>query len=307
MSKRVLVFGSYVTDLSSRIQSFPKPGQTVKAREFRLGPGGKGSNQAVAANRAGADVTFVTKLGDDLLGNQTLDFYGKEGLDTQNILIEKGGQTGSALIMVDESTAQNRIVVVGGACEQVTDQDVEKISGLLDQTDIFLTQLETNIEPVYKLLETAKKKGLLTVLNPAPAQVIDKEYMKSVDIIIPNETEAEFLTGVTVVDYDTAKQAAQALFDQGVKGVVITLGKRGAYAAYQGEEKLVSAVDCGSAVDTTGAGDAFIGGMVAALADGKGFFDAVNYGSVTAGIAVTRKGTAPAMPYKQEISRYYQI
>ncbi len=307
MSKRVLVFGSYVTDLSSRIQTFPKPGQTVKGREFHLGPGGKGSNQAVAANRAGADVTFVTKLGDDLLGTQTLDFYSKEGLDTRNILIEKGGQTGSALIMVDESTAQNRIVVVGGACEQVNDQDVEKISGLLDQTDIFLTQLETNIEPVYKLLKAAKQKGILTILNPAPAQVIDKEYMKSVDIIIPNETEAEFLTGITVTDHDTAKQAAQALLEQGAKGVVITLGKRGAYATYQGEEKLVSAVDCGAAVDTTGAGDAFIGGMVAALADGKDFFDAVNYGSVTAGIAVTRKGTAPAMPYKKEISQYYQV
>lgn len=305
MSKRVLVFGSYVTDLSSRISSFPKPGQTVKGTEFRLGPGGKGSNQAVAASRAGADVTFVTKLGDDLFGNQSIHFYQQEELNAENIIIEKGGQTGSALIMVDETTSQNEIVVVSGTCEQITEEDIQKTSALLDQTDIFLTQLETNIEPVYRLLHLSKSKGILTVLNPAPAQQIDPEYLQYIDILVPNETEAEFLTGIPVTDHQTARTAAQELLRQGIKSVVITLGKQGAYAIQDGQEQLITAVNCGPAVDTTGAGDAFIGGMVAALADGKGFFDAIRFGTVTAGIAVTRKGTAPAMPYEAEIRRHY--
>lgn len=306
MSKRVLVFGSYVTDLSSRTEAFPKPGQTIKGFEFRAGPGGKGFNQAVAASRAGADVTFVTKLGDDFLGRETFRFCNTEALNSEHVIIQKGAQTGTALIMVDESTAQNQIVVVGGACEQITDEDVNKVSVLLDRADIFLTQLETNIEPVYDLLLQAKGKGIRTIVNPAPARHLKPEYMQYIDLLIPNEVEAEYLTGITVHDCESARQAVQKLLLLGVGGVIITLGKRGAFAFVNGEEKMIAATDCGTAVDTTGAGDAFIGGLVAALAKEMALFDAVDYGSVVAGIAVTRKGTAPAMPFQSEISRFYQ-
>ena len=305
MSKKILVFGSYVTDLSSRVPNFPIPGQTIKGSEFHLGAGGKGSNQAVAAIRAGADIRLVTKIGGDLLGQQALDFYNEEGL-SNDVIVEQDAQTGCALILVDKTTSQNQIVVVSGACDEITKDDENKAAILLEDSDIFLTQLETNIEPVYNLLSIAKDKKILTILNPAPAQIIDQTYMKCIDIIIPNETEAELLTGITVTDIETAGEAAQCLFQQGVqKGVVITLGKQGVYAIFEGEEQLFDAIDCGKAVDTTGAGDAFIGGMTAALADGKTFFEAVKYGNVTAGIAVTRKGTACAMPHKSEIDNYY--
>ena len=301
MKKRVLVFGSYVTDLCGRTNRLPEAGETVKGNYFKHGPGGKGSNQAVAAHRAGADVTFITKLGNDSFGKEALEFYRSENMSTDHIVIDNERSTGAALIIVNEETAQNQIVVIGGACENFGDEDMPAILKELELSDIVLLQLETNIESVKTLLSFTKTHNVYTVLNPAPAQQLDEEYLRCVDVITPNETEAQHLTGVQVTDIDSARLAAKELLGKGIGKVVITMGESGVYATDGESEKLLGIVTCGEIVDTTGAGDAFSGGMVAALAYGYGFFDAVKYGNVVAGISVTRYGTAPAMPYKEEI------
>lgn len=304
-SKRVLVFGSYVTDLSGRAGCFPKPGETIKGSCFRLGPGGKGSNQAVAAKRAGADVTLITKLGNDILGRRALEFYENEKMATDSILIDDSNDTGAALIVVNEQTLENQIVVIGGACENFVEEDMPGILRQVAQADILLLQLETNMEPVRAILKYARECGTFIVLNPAPAQILEDELYRCVNIITPNETEAQFLTGVPVADQNSAQKAARELIRKGVEKVVITMGGKGAYANDRKQEQFFDAVVCGAVVDTTGAGDAFSGGMVAALAQGFEFFDAVMYGSAVAGIAVTRQGTAPVMPYCEEIDKVF--
>lgn len=306
MNKQVLVFGSYVTDLCGRTHCIPKAGETVKGHYFKMGPGGKGSNQAVAAKRGGADVTFITKLGNDPLGRQALEFYKTEHLDGDGILIDTEAQTGAALIVVNEATAQNQIVVIGGACEHFTQEDMPGILTKVEQADILLLQLETNLEPVRAILKHAKRHGVLTVLNPAPAQPLEDEYFACVDILTPNETEAQFYTGIQVVDQASARDASKMLIARGVGKVVITMGGNGCYACDGQTERMIDIVDCGEPLDTTGAGDAFSGGLAAALAKGRDFYDAVLFGSCTAGLAVMRLGTAPAMPCCEEIERVYE-
>jgi len=305
MGKRVLVFGSYVTDLCARTNRFPKPGETVKGNYFKLGPGGKGSNQAVAAHRAGANVTFITKLGNDTLGKQALDFYRAEKMSTEHILIDNELATGAALIAVNEETSQNQIIVIGGACENFTESDMPKILREVESADILLLQLEINAKPIRQVLKHAKKHGLLTVLNPAPAKILEKELYELVDIITPNETEAQVLTDIQVSNRHSAREAAQALLKKGVRKVVITLGEQGAFAGDEENERFYDIIPSGTVLDTTGAGDAFSGGLVAALAGGIDFFDAVTYSSIVAGISVTKHGTAPSMPHKAEIDRRF--
>jgi len=306
MKKRVFIFGSFVTDLTARIEIFPEVGETVKGQNFCMGPGGKGSNQAVAANRAGADVSFVTRLGKDALGRAALDFYKAEGFNTKDVIIDEEYPTGAALIVVNDTTAQNQIVVIGGACDHFNDSEMPDILNKLKQFDILLLQLETNLEPVKVLLKEAKKRGILTILNPAPAQSLEEEYLRCIDIITPNETEAQTLTGVEMGDKDGIRKAAAELLVSGVGKVIITLGDDGAYANDGKDERFFDIVKYDTPVDTTGAGDAFNGGLAAALARGLDFFDAVLYGSTVAGIAVTRHGTAPAMPYEAEIEEVFK-
>ncbi|GHT66589.1 ribokinase [Bacteroidia bacterium] len=306
MTKKICVFGSFVTDLTARTEKFPKPGETVKGKSFKMGPGGKGSNQAVAAKRAGADVTFITRLGDDALGRQALEFYKNENMSVDAILIDKENPTGAALISVNESTAQNEIVVVSGACEHFTEEELPDILELVGHSDIVLLQLETNYEPVQAILKFAKENNIVTILNPAPAGILPAEFMQCVDIITPNETEAEVITGISVTDENSAQNAANTLIGMGAGKVVITLGDKGCYA-YDGlSGRLIGVVNAGKVVDTTGAGDAFSGGLAAAISFGMDFFTAVRYASTVAGLSVTKQGTAPAMPYKSEIDEIFR-
>ena len=303
--KKIVVFGSYVTDLCIRTGQFPKPGETVKGHSFSMGPGGKGSNQAVAAHRAGADVTLITKLGKDSFGDLALAFYRGEGMNTDGILLDEKEETGCAFIMLQDETAQNQIIVNSGACGCITPEETEKAVEALRGAGILLTQLETNPEPAIRLLKCAKEQGLLTILNPAPAAPIPEDSYRTVDIITPNETEAELLTGIHVTDEASAEKAARVFFERGVKNVIITLGGMGAYANDGTEGKLVPAQKPAPVADTTGAGDCFSGALAAALAQGMDFFSAVKYGVCASGIAVTRKGTAPAMPRREEIEALY--
>lgn len=304
---KIVVFGSYVTDLTGRSKRLPVQGETVKGISFKSGPGGKGSNQAVAAHRAGADVTLITKLGDDTFGKYALDFYEEEKMCTDGILIDKKYETGAALIMVDDSTAQNAILVIIGACDHFTDEDVNKSKYFIDQASILVAQLETNLEATIAVIKYAREKGLTTILNPAPAQPLDESFLKMIDIITPNETEASLLTGVNVDDNkDNIREAASRLLEKGVKKVIITLGKNGVYANDGKEELFLSVKDYGPVVDSTGAGDAFNGGFAARLAEGFSFFEAVKFGSVVGSLSVTRVGTAPVMPMRDEIMQFYE-
>lgn len=300
MSKPIVVFGSFVVDLTSRSQGLPVPGQTILGVSFKMGPGGKGSNQAVAAHRAGANVTLVTKVGKDVFGKVALDFYRSEGMNTDYILQDEQRETGVALIMVDEISAQNEIVVVSGACGNITDADVERCRPLIEGASILLLQHEINFDAQYRVIDIAHRAGVRIVLNPAPATAIPDDVLRRIDTVTPNETEAQVLTGVEVKTLEDARRAAQVFLDKGVKNVVITMGALGAFATDGVRSELLPRLNV-NAIDTTGAGDAFNGGFVMALSEGRDLFEALRYGNATGALSVTRLGTAPSMPSRSEI------
>lgn len=300
MGKPIVVFGSFVVDLTSRSKGLPVPGQTVLGASFKMGPGGKGSNQAVAAHRAGANVTLATKVGRDVFGKVATDFYKNEGMNVDYVLEDAQKETGVALIMVDEVSAQNEIVVVSGACGNISDDDVEKCRSLIENASILLLQHEINFDAQYKIIDIAHKAGVKIVLNPAPAAEVPEDVLRKIDVVTPNETEAQVLTGVEVKTIDDAQRAAQVFLDKGVKNVVITMGALGAFATDGEKSELLPRI-CVDAVDTTGAGDAFNGGFVTALSEDKDLFEALRYGNATGALSVTKLGTAPAMPMRNEI------
>jgi ribokinase len=270
-----------------------------------MGAGGKGSNQAVAAHRAGADVTLITKIGRDVFGQVALDFYEREGMDARYILRDDARETGVALIMVDEASAQNEIVVVSGACGNITPEDVERVRPVIEQAGILLLQLEVNFDALYRVVDIAHRAGATIVLNPAPAAELPDEVLRKIDIVTPNETEAQALTGVRVENEADALRAARVFMEKGVRQVVVTLGSMGAFATDGERHELLPRIGV-DAIDATGAGDAFSGGFAMALAEGKDLFTALRYGNVTGALSTTRLGTAPAMPSRTEIDALYQ-
>ena len=300
---KITVMGSFVVDLTGRAPHLPVTGETVKGSSFKMGPGGKGSNQGVAAQRAGADVTMITKVGKDTFGRLALDNFEKENMDTKYIFEDDAFETGAALIMVDEATSANKILVILGACGHLTDKDIEAAREKIENADIFLTQLETNMDAIEKAVDIAFEKGVRIVLNPAPIQPVSDQLLKKIDIITPNEIEASILTGVNIETDEDVKKAAKVFLSKGVKNVVITLGNRGVYACTGDREKFIPVIPL-KPVDTTGAGDAFNGGFVTALAEGKDFFEAAAFGNIVGSLSVTRMGTAPAMPYRNEIDKF---
>lgn len=296
---KVCVFGSFVVDLTGRAPHLPVKGETVIGTSFQMGPGGKGSNQAVAASRSGADAVMVTKIGDDTFGTLARDNFKKEHLDSEYIFVDKELSTGTALIMVDEQ-ASNSILVVSGACGNILPEEVNCCAALLEESDYLLTQLEVNMPATEQMIRMAHEKGVKVILNTAPVQSVSDEILSMVDIVTPNEVEASIITGVPIHSMEDCPKAARYFFDKGVKQVIITCGDQGVYC-HDGVQDAVISVLPVKAIDTTGAGDAFNGGFVTALWEGKDFFEAAVFGSVTAGIAVTRPGTAVAMPHRREI------
>jgi ribokinase len=246
---------------------------------------------------------MITKVGNDTFGKVALDNFKNENMDTKFIIVDEKHETGAALIMVDENTSENEILVLSGACGYISDEDVEAARGSIENTELFLTQLEINMDAIEKAVDVAHKKGVKTVLNPAPVQPVSDELLKKIDIIIPNEVEASILTGIKIENNDDVRKAAEVFLNKGVKEVIITLGSKGVYARTKDTEKFVPVMPV-KAIDTTGAGDAFCGGFVTALAEGKDFFKAVEFGNVVGALSVTRLGTAPAMPYREEIEKY---
>ncbi|MFV0352157.1 MAG: ribokinase [Oscillospiraceae bacterium] len=297
--QKICVMGSYVTDLTARTPHLPAPGETVLGTQFKMGPGGKGGNQAVAAKRAGGDVFFITKVGKDIFGDLAINCFKEEEIHSLGVFIDAKCVTGTALIAVDDRN-ENNIIVVPGASAQFTHSDVKQCEPILKTCKFLLVQLEANVDATQEVMQIAKENGTGVILNPAPVQAISPSFISMVDIITPNEVEAEILTGQPVKDEQDCAKAANAFFAKGVKKVVITLGGKGSYCN-DGENEMFLPPYPAKVIDTTGAGDAFNGGFVKALADGKDFFEAAAYACVVAGLSVQKFGTAPSTPYQKEI------
>jgi ribokinase len=303
--KSVTVMGSFVADLTFRTQQLPSWGQTMLGSEFRLGPGGKGSNQAVAAARLGARVTFITMLGRDPFGDLARKTYEAEGIDAR-FCFETEQATGAASIVVHATKGENAIVVVPGAGFHLTTADIDRAAPSIGQSSIFMTQLELTLPIVEYGLALARSFGVPTILNPAPALELPERIYPLCDYFTPNESEAAGLIGKPVSDIKDAERAADVFLSRGVRNVVITLGAQGAVVKNGGVTRHVPAIDAGPVVETTGAGDAFNGGLAVGLAEGMDLVEATRFGCAVAGISVTRYGTAPSMPRRGEVDALLQ-
>jgi ribokinase len=300
VSKRVTVMGSFVADVAFRVDRLPTWGETRMGQSFHLGPGGKGSNQAVAAARAGATVSFISKLGSDPFGEIARTLYREEAIDTQ-FIFSSPNPTGSAAILIDAAKGENTIIVVPGACFELTPAEVDQATDLIANSAIFVAQLELPLATVEHGLRLAHTHRVSTILNPAPATTLPETIYPLCDYLTPNEIEAAALTGIPVTDLVSAEKAATALLARGVRDVILTLGSQGALIKNATLTQHVPAITAGPVVDTTGAGDAFNGGLATALAEGMDLIESTKFACAVAGISVTRLGTAPSMPTRIEI------
>jgi len=302
---RVVILGIFVADTAYRAERQPRMGETLLGVGFALGPGGKGSNQAVAAARAGAQVTFLSKIGQDPFGDMAMALWAEVGVEPA-VTRSADSQTGAAYIFIDDATGDNAIIVCPGAATTITAADMDAAAAIIGAAAVFVSQLEPPLPAVRRALEIARAGGAVTILNPAPAIPLDDAIWPLCDYATPNETEAESLTGVAVSSIDGARAAGDALLAKGAGTALITLGEAGALLHSADRSELVPAFDCGPVVETTGAGDAFNGGFAAALARGEAPLAAVRFGCAAAGLSVTRPGTAPSMPTLAEVEAVLQ-
>ena len=307
---KIVVVGSLITDISIYSSRLPVAGETALGQTLSFGLGGKGNNQATAASRAGAEVIMVGKIGRDSLGQTILEHYKREGMTARYITVSDRADTGAAAIEIDTLSGQNRIIVVKGANAELSREDVRAAQAELETCDAVLTQLESSLESVEEAKALALRYGRLFVLNPAPFQPIPDDLFRGVDYLTPNETEAEFFTGIPVEDASQAKKAAGRLLEMGVKNVIITLGSRGAYF-YNGREELLIEPPDAKPVDTTGAGDAFNGGLTVALSEGMPVEAALRFANCVASLSIMSKGSSASMPKREQadalLKKWYQI
>lgn len=303
MKQKVTVFGSFVVDLMGRTPHLPVPGETVKGSYFQQGAGGKGFNQGIAAHKAGGNVVMITKLGRDSLGEVATKAMDSVGLPKDYLFYNDEVATGIALIMVDENTSQNEIVIVPGACSTITDEDIASVADEIKSSAYLLVQLEVNQDANEKVVKMAKEAGVRVIINTAPYQPITDEFLNGAYLVTPNEVEAEEVTGIAVKDLESANKAAEVFFSKGVQNVLITLGSRGVYVNSNGRAEIVPSYRV-NAIDTTGAGDAFNGGLLTALSEGKDLWEAAKFAQALAALSVQRLGTTPAMPTREEIETF---
>jgi ribokinase len=296
----VTILGVFVADLAFRAQRLPAMGETIIGSGFKLGPGGKGSNQSVAAARAGAPVTFISKLGKDDFAAVARATWRAEGIVAR--VIETAEQpTGAAFIFVHDETGENAIIVVPGAAGTIGVADVEAAADAIRGAAVFITQLEQSIPAAMRGLAIAREAGVVTVFNPAPAQPVDHAIYALCGYVTPNENESTLLTGIPVGGVDDARKAGDWFLSKGVGTALITLGEAGALFHAKDRSVHIPAFRAGPVVETTGAGDAFNGGFAAAIARGVEPVEAARFGCAVAGISVTRPGTAPSMPTLVEV------
>ncbi|MCR4414749.1 MAG: ribokinase [Thermoguttaceae bacterium] len=301
---RIVVVGSSNTDMVVKSPRIPRVGETVIGGQFVMAAGGKGANQAVAAARLGAQVTFVARVGQDVFGDQAVAGYAREGIDTSFILRDPEHATGVALILVDDR-GENLISVASGANNHLGPEDVDRAAGRIRQADIVLVQLETPVETILHAARLAAGAGVRVILDPAPAPAspLPDALLRLVACVKPNETEAERLTGIAVTDEASARQAAQRLLECGAQSAIVTLGAKGAVWMGEGKAGFVPAFRV-EALDSTAAGDAFSGGLACALARGLPLDEAVRYASLVGALSVTRLGAQPSLPTREEVDRF---
>ena len=298
-----MVLGVFVADATFRADRLPAIGETLIGQEFDLGPGGKGSNQSVAAARLGSDVSIIAKLGRDEFARMAFELWNNERIEPL-VLTDTAKSTGAACIYVDTSRGNNAIIIVPGAAKHISTNDVEGFREEIESSSIFLTQLETPLEATVRGLEIARRAGVTTILNPAPAIRLDRKILTLCDYLIPNEIETEILTGIKVNSIDDAKTAAKRLVSLGSKANVITLGEKGVYFCTDGVEIHIPPVRIKDVVDTTGAGDCFCGSFAHALLNGISPVEALRFACQVAAISVTRPGAAKSMPTAEEVEDF---
>jgi ribokinase len=301
-AKPITILGIFVVDLAFRTKSLPVWGETVLGGGFRLGPGGKGSNQSVGAARLGAKVYFIGKVGDDNFGDVASKTLDTEGVDTRFLARTSEEATGAAAIIIDEASGENAIIVTPGAANTLSRREIDQARDQIRESAVFMTQLELPVPLVEHGLKTARELGVPTILNPAPACKLDDSIFKLCDYMTPNESEAATLTGCFVETLEDAERAADLLIARGVRNVIVTLGARGALVKTASITQHVPAFNAGKVVETTGAGDAFNAGLAVALSEGLDVVEATRFGCAVAGISVTRPGTAPSMPKRLEVT-----
>lgn len=299
MTGKIIVTGSMNMDMVVKTSHIPQPGETVLGGTFFMNPGGKGANQAVAVARLGGEVAFIGKIGDDIFGKQSSQLFDEEGVDTLGILSDADSPSGIALITVDQF-GENSIVVAPGANANLEPADVEQAFDMYPDGKILLIQLEIPMRTVEFAARYAQSKGIKVILNPAPANDLIPELFNLIDIITPNVNEAEVLSGVKITDINSAQKAAESLHRQGVKHVIITLGKLGAALLEDGIFYHIPAPEV-ETVDTTAAGDVFNGALAVAVAEGRSLRDAASFACKAASIAVTRLGAQSSIPYRNEV------
>jgi len=304
MKSDIYIIGSSNTDMVIKSNSIPKPGETIIGGDFYSFQGGKGANQAVAAAKLGGNVIFICKVGDDSLGNKSIKEYESHGINTEFICIEKDEHTGVALIMVDEE-GENLISVASGANSKLKIKDIIFIEQILKPYDLVLIQLEIPLEVVKFIISLCYRLKIKLILNPAPFQKIDDDYLKCIHTITPNMIEAESLTGIKVFDVDSSRLAARKLIDKGIKNVFITMGSKGVFYITEEKEGHILPKKV-KAIDSTAAGDTFNGALAAALSFGMKIYDSVEFANSAASISVTKMGAQDSIPSINELEKKYK-
>ena len=299
-NKDIVILGVFVADTAYRASRQPNIGETIIGNEFSLGPGGKGSNQAVAAALAGGNVHFISRLGKDDFDNMAISLWEKSGI-TPHVTQYSDSYTGAAYIFIEDKTGNNAIIVSPGAAANINDDDITANKELIQGSRVFMTQLEQSLDAAGTALSFAREGGAITILNPAPAQPLGENILKLCDFVTPNEIEAEQITGTPVKSINDAEIAAGKLLEKGASAAVITLGEQGALFKDNNQIIHQPSYEVGPVVETTGAGDAFNGGLAVALAEEMPIDKALRFACATASISVTRQGTAPSMPDRHEI------
>lgn len=297
--KMIVIIGSTNMDMVVKANHIPVSGETILGGKFLMNPGGKGANQAVAAVRLGGNTAFISKVGSDVFGKQSVQLFNNEGIDTSGILSDNTTPSGVALITVD-NFGENAIVVASGANANLTPGDVETALKKIKDPALFLLQLEIPMPAVQYAVEYASAKGIKVIVNPAPVNDFISSLFPFIDVLTPNGYEAEQLTGVKVEDFTGARHAAEILHNKGVKTIVITLGSKGAVLLHNNEFNIIPAVHC-KAVDTTAAGDVFNGALCVAIAEGREMLSAVEFACRAAAISVTRMGAQSSIPNRNEL------
>ena len=302
MPARIAVVGSLNMDLVVRVPRMPVPGETLIGHDFHVIPGGKGANQAVAAARLGAQVTMIGRVGDDDFGRAQQRNLAQEGIGVTHVSVDAEEATGIALITLD-AAGQNSIILAPGANMRLTVAHVEAAAQAIADAEILICQLECPLEAVTRAIELARAEGVRVILNPAPARSLDTDLLHLVDYLIPNESETTLLTGIQVSDLPSAEKAAANLRERGVSTVILTLGEQGALLANARGMIHVPGYSV-EVVDTTAAGDAFVGGFAVALAEGQLLQEAVRFANAAGALAVTRLGAQPSLPTRREIELF---